>query len=361
MKAGQQLSARAPGRVELLGNHTDYNEGVVLGGAIDRTITVSGFATMDDQIRISSPLTGIVKTEITELRSQTGTASWANYLLGVASELVALGIPLSGFDAKVTSDLPPGNGLSSSAALEVATALFLLKLAQRKLPPLELAKLCQRAEHQFAGVHSGLLDQVMSIFGQADHVVFFDARTEEIRTIPFPSNLSLIIAQSGTPRELTAGKYNERRQETSAAAAACKVHALRDVSSDSLERFEMPLLLRRRARHVVTENERVWRAVELLAEGDGAGFGTLMNESHESSRENFENSTAELDLLVNLAREMPGVLGARLTGAGFGGATVTLCERKCSAKVALHLRDAYSKRQQRVTEVFVTQLADGAQ
>ncbi len=359
MKRDPEFSARAPGRVELLGNHTDYNEGVMLGAAIDRRVTVTGSETTDGQIEVNSPLTGTIKIPVAALRPQTGNDRWANYVLGVASEFIAGGVSLSGFTMSITSDLPPGNGLSSSAALEVATALFLSKVTEWKLSPLELAKLCQRAEHRFTGVRSGLLDQVTSVFGRADHVVFFDARTEEVRTIPFPKNLSLIIAQTGMPRELAAGKYNERRQETTAAAAAGKVSALRDLSPAALEQADMAPVLRRRARHVVTENERVWRAVKLLADGDGPGFGRLMNESHESSRQNFENSTPELDLLVNLARQLPGVLGARLTGAGFGGATVTLVKRERADEVAHALGDAYAAAH-KATDVFVTQLVGGA-
>jgi galactokinase len=352
-------SARAPGRVELLGNHTDYNEGVVLGAAINRVICVSG-TKRDRSIRITSDGFGEVKADATKLRPLHANR-WANYILGVASELRQLGVPIRGFHADVRGDLPIGSGLSSSAALELATALFLLKLFPLELPRLEIAKACQRAENRYVGVQSGLLDQVISLFGRAQHAVFFDCRTEDIRTVPFPSSLALIVADSGRQRELTSGEYNLRRIETHDAAQSFGVRALRDLkSADVNERGDIPDLLRRRARHVVEENERVCRAVELLEAGDGCAFGELMNASHESSRRNFENSTPELDLLVSIAQRLSGVLGARLTGAGFGGATVTLCQKIAAHAVAQQLATDYTAQTGTEPQVFVCEIADGA-
>ena len=359
MVTDETASARAPGRVELLGNHTDYNEGVVLGAAINRAICVSG-TRLDGSIRITSDAFGEVKADAAELRPQQANR-WANYILGVTSEMRQLGVPILGFNGEVYSDLPIGSGLSSSAALEVATALFLLKLFPFELPRLEIAKACQRAENRYVGVQSGLLDQVISLFGRSEHAVFFDCRTEEIRTVPFPSSLALIIADSGKPRELASGEYNVRRIETQDAARAFDVRVLRDLESAELdEHEEIPELLRRRARHVVEENERVWRAVELLEAGDGCGFGELMNASHESSRRNFENSAPELDLLVSIAQRLPGVLGARLTGAGFGGATVTLCEKNVARAVAQQVATDYTIQTGSEPQVFVCEIADGA-
>ena len=357
--ADDTASARAPGRVELLGNHTDYNEGVVLGAAIDRVICVSG--TRDDRsIRITSDTFGEVTADAAELRPLQ-TNRWANYILGVASELQQLGVPIQGFSADVHGDLPIGSGLSSSAALELASALFLLKLFPFELSRLEIAKACQRAENRYVGVQSGLLDQVISLFGRAQHAVFFDCRTEEIRTVPFPSSLALITADSGKSRELASGEYNARRIETQKAAQAFGVRSLRDLKSAQInEAYDIPDLLRPRARHVVEENERVWRAVKLLEAGDGYGFGELMNASHESSRRNFENSTPELDLLVSIAQRLTGVLGARLTGAGFGGATVTLCQKDAAGAVAQQLAMDYTARTGTEPQVFVCEIADGA-
>ena len=354
-----RVSACAPGRVELLGNHTDYNEGVVLGAAINRFICVSGVKN-DRFIRITSADFGEVEIRPAKLRPLQGRR-WANYILGVADELRNLHVPIRGFTADVSGDLPIGVGLSSSAAFELATALFLLKLFPARLEPLQIAKACQRAEHRYVGVQSGLLDQMMSLFGCADHAIFFDCRSEEIRCVPFPAELALIIAESGKRRELAQGEYNLRREETHAAARALGARALRDVRSTELDRCsDLSALLRRRASHVIGENERVWRAVTLLEAGDGIGFGKLMNESHESSRQNFENSTPELDLLVSIAQDLPGVLGARLTGAGFGGATVTLCERSRVQQIAAELSRRYADATGIAPCIFVSRIADGA-
>jgi galactokinase len=352
-----RAEAYAPGRVELLGNHTDYNEGLVLGAAIDRGVRVAGELRDDGRVILQSTMMGEIDISSTDLAPQTAH-TWANYPLGVLKELRAAGRAISGFSARIESDVPAGSGLSSSAAFEVATALFILKLVEERMPPLEIAKLCQRAEQRFVGVQSGLLDQVCSIFGRKDHVVYFDARSEEVRAIPFPDNLALIIAESGTKRELTSGFYNQRRAETQAAADALHVSALRDASFEMLA--SLSPLLHRRAAHIVGENERVARAVDLLSRGDGASFGALMNESHESSRTNFENSTGELDSLVEIARQLPGVLGARLTGGGFGGATVTLCEAAKADTIAPELQRRYAVQSGHEPKIFVCRIAAGA-
>jgi galactokinase len=347
--------------VELLGNHTDYNQGVTLAAAIDRGLTVSGSVRSDQLISVGSK-SALRRLEIpvSELRPQPVEA-WSNYVLGVVNELVALGVPIEGFSADIEGNLPPGRGLSSSAALEVATAIFLLKLQRFEMPLMEVAKACQRAEHRFVGVQSGLLDQVTSLFGQMDHAVYFDARSEEVRAIPFPPELALIISDSALKRQLAKSDYNQRRQQSFAAAKLLGIPALRDISSAELEaRTHLDPLLRRRASHVVGENERVERAITFLDSGDGAGFGALMNESHESSRAQFENSTPELDLLVNIARKLPGVLGARLTGAGFGGATVTLCERRFASEIAMKLASDYEGATSRIPEIFICRIAQGA-
>ena len=351
------VSAYAPGRIELLGNHTDYNEGVVLGAAIDRGISISGKKRDDQVIELDSDSLGKITVDAFSLFPLVDN-HWANYVLGVVNELRALGISLGGFSARISGDLPAGCGLSSSAALELASALLLLKLQGRELAPLELAKACQRAEHHFVGVKSGLLDQVTSLFGKANHAVFFDARTEQIQTIPFPEGLAIIVAESGKKRQLASGTYNVRRQETRAAASALGVRALRDASITDL--FSLPDLLRQRALHIVTENARVWRALDLLAAGDRVGFGALLNESHRSSKENFENSTPELDQLVAIAQQIPGVLGARLTGGGFGGATITLCEASHVETIATELSTRYSALAGFTTQVLVCKISDGA-
>jgi galactokinase len=354
------ISAYAPGRVELLGNHTDYNDGVVLAVAVDRGCTVIGHARDDGVISLCSAAEGKLEVELSALAPQT-KAPWANYAIGVIKELIVLGVPVTGFSAVIEGDLPIACGLSSSAALEIAIALFVLKLARCKLPPLTIAEICQRAEHRFVGVQCGLLDQVTCIFGRRNQAVFFDCRTKEVRRIRFPADVALIVAESGTSRVLAASKYNERREETALAAKALGIAALRDSSPDEVAKSaSLSPGLRRRALHVVEENVRVWRALDLLDAGDRAALGELMNASHESSRVNFENSTPELDLLVAIARGLPGVLGSRLTGAGFGGATVTLCRRPEERLAAEQLAQKYTAQTRIVPRVFVCRVADGA-
>jgi len=346
----------------LLGNHTDYNQGVVLAAAIDRGLTVAGSSRDDEQIvftstalerRVEAPLRAI--TRLTE-------DAWANYPLGVAREMMVEGFSLRGFNAEISGDLPAGGGLSSSAAFEVATALFLAKLHQLDIPPLVLAKLCHRAENNFVGVQSGLLDQATSVFGRADQVVYLDCRSEEVSTIPLPHDISLIIADSGRTHSLVAGEYNARRAECAAAAERLGVSSLRDVSWAEVKRFRGPLppILRSRALHIAGENERVLQAVEGLRAGDAAKIGMLMNASHESSRINFENSTPGLDLLVQFATKIPGVLGARLTGGGFGGSTVTMVRSAAAPAVINRLTQAYRERTGIDPLPFATKAAAGA-
>ncbi|MDQ3623975.1 MAG: galactokinase [Verrucomicrobiota bacterium] len=356
-------SAYAPGRVEFLGNHTDYNEGVVLAAAIDRGLTVSGFSGDDRRLVLTSLALGRrVEVPLARLEPQA-KEPWANYALGVVHELIEEGFEVGSFRAEVSGDLPPGAGLSSSAAFEVATARFLMKLHRLEIPDLVLAKLCQRAENRFVGVRSGLLDQVTSIFGRANHLVFLDCRSEEVRTIPFPEDMALLIADSGVKHSLARGQYNTRREECADAAEALGVRALRDISAHDLQTFTGSLdpLLRRRAAHIMGENERVWRALDSLEAGDAVALGALMNASHESSRTNFENSTQELDLLTGIARSLPGVLGSRLTGGGFGGATVSLVRASAAATAARQLGEEYAARARRPAQVFICRIADGAE
>lgn len=355
-------SAYAPGRVELLGNHTDYNQGVVLAAAIDRGLTVAGISRRDDLIVLTSKVADSrIHVSLRELKPQE-EARWANYPLGVVEQFIRAGFAIHGFDAEVTGDVPAGGGLSSSAAFEVATAGLLIKLHEIRVAPLEVAKLCQRAENYFVGVRSGLLDQVTSVFGREDQLVYLDCQNEDIRTIPFPPGFALVIAESGVKHNLLRSLYNTRREECEAAAEALHVESLREVTPDHLEAMHASLdpVLYRRAAHIVGENERVWQAVAALEKGDAAAMGTLMNASHESSRANFENSTPELDDLVSIARKLPGVLGSRLTGGGFGGATVTLVEAARGEEVAENLQSQYAEHSGHHAKAFVCRIADGA-
>lgn len=348
-----RVSAYAPGRVELLGNHTDYNQGVVLAAAIDRGLTVSGAAREDDVVSFTS--NGRVEARLGDLQPQTKAKRWANYPLGVVDQLTRAGFELHGFDAQINGDAPVGAGLSSSAALEVATAGFVMKLHGLAIAPLEVAKLCQRAENEFVGVKSGLLDQITSIFGRADQLVYVDFQSAAVQTIPFPHGFALVIADSGVKHSLIAGEYNARREECAAAAKSLGAASLRELTLERLEsaRAAMDPLLYRRALHIVGENDRVCRAVDAMRKSDAAAIGELMNASHGSSRVNFENSTPELDQLTAIARSLPGVLGSRLTGGGFGGGTVSLVRQDCADAVVGALRN-------HSVAVFVCRISDGA-
>jgi len=319
------IKSFAPGRVELLGNHTDYNGGVVLSAAIQMGVTVTGRRREDDKIVLSSEgIGGVVGANLADGLRPRG--SWEDYPLGVAAMLLEAGMKVGGFEANFSADLPSGAGLSSSAALEVATAVLLTRLFPFEISPLDLAKICRRAENEFVGVSCGLLDQVSSIFGKKDHVIHLDCRAETVDLIPFPSHLGLLIVHSGVKHALTGGEYNERRSQCFEAAEKMGVPALRDVTSAQLEAAKLPPLVKARAAHIVGENERVFEALTALRAGHGEDFGRLMTASHRSSMENFQNSTPELDVLVDIAIRQTGCHGARLTGGGFGGAIVALVE-----------------------------------
>lgn len=338
------LSAFAPGRVELLGNHTDYNEGVVLSAALDLGITVTGHARDDEALLLSSVGMEDVAARLEDLRP---TGSWADYPLGVVSMFLGAGARIPGFEAHFSATLPLGSGLSSSAAIEIATAIFLVRLSGFSMRPLDLARLCRRAENEFVGVQCGLLDQVSSLLGERDRVIHLDCRAESVRTIPFLPNVpnaSLIIINSGVQHALTGGEYNERRESCFEAAARLGVPALRDATLEQLDRAGLPDRIRRRAAHVIGENLRVARAVEALHEGDACRLGALMTESHESSRVNFENSAPELDALVGIATARNDIWGARLTGGGFGGSIVALASEDQPGRAAVEIIAAYRDR-----------------
>jgi len=354
--------AHAPGRIELLGNHTDYNEGVVLSAAIDRGVTVHGGPREEGRVVLSSlALERSMEVRIEDFDKQV-EESWANYALGVVRVFGARGYELGGFTMEIVSDLPIGAGLSSSAAFEVATATFLKKVFRWEIAPLELARLCRQAENEFVGVNCGLLDQASSVFGKKNCAIFLDCRAETVETVPFPDGVALLITQSGLKHALVGGEYNERREQCFAAAAKLGARALRDVTPATLEagREKLSALEYRRAAHVVGEIERVGRGIEFLREGNVGGFGELMYASHESSRTNFENSTEALDALVRIAREEKGVLGSRLTGGGFGGATVSLIEAGEASRIAGNLEKKYRAQTGLECRTCLCEIDDGA-
>jgi galactokinase len=352
------ITAYAPGRAELLGNHTDYNEGYVLAVAVDRGLVLTGKSRDDRTISLRSHELAQTETASLDHLASEKVVDWSRYTLGVVDQFLRNEIPVGGFEAEISGNLPHGAGLSSSAALENATVLFLLKAFGGKLEPMQIARFSQMAEHDFVGVRCGLLDQITSLMSKGGDVTFIDCRSFKIDHVPLDGgSVSIIIANSGVKHSLVEGEYNTRRTDCEAAAKAMDVPALRDVPMAMLEKFKSRLSDRiyRRALHIVGENERVLAGIEALRGGDIKKFGGLMFASHESSRINFENSCPELDLLVETARRTPGVYGARLSGGGFGGATINLVEKSRENEVVQALTGALPG-----VRCLVTRAADGA-
>ncbi len=316
----------APGRVNLIGEHTDYNDGFVLPAAIDRHIVIAARPRADRVVRLHAADMGeSARFDLDDIRPDTGRR-WSNYERGVAWALQGAGYTLQGMDAVVAGDVPVASGLSSSAAIEVATAFAFQTLGDLALDGVKRALLCQKAENEFVGMRCGIMDQYIISLGRRDHALLIDCRSLEYKLVPVPAGVSLVICDTQKRRGLVDSEYNTRRNECEAGARALGVPALRDVSVETFEarQEELGPVTRKRCRHVVTENQRVLDAVDALGAGDLERFGALMNASHVSLRDDYEVSCAELDAMVEAAWRQPGVLGARMTGAGFGGCTVNL-------------------------------------
>ncbi len=316
----------APGRVNLIGEHTDYNDGFVLPAAIDRHIVIAARPRADRVVRLHAADMGeSARFDLDDIRPDTGRR-WSNYERGVAWALQGAGYTLQGMDAVVAGDVPVASGLSSSAAIEIATAFAFQTLGDLALDGVKRALLCQKAENEFVGMRCGIMDQYIISLGRRDHALLIDCRSLEYKLVPVPAGVSLVICDTQKRRGLVDSEYNTRRNECEAGARALGVPALRDVSVETFEarQEELGPVTRKRCRHVVTENQRVLDAVDALGAGDLERFGALMNASHVSLRDDYEVSCAELDAMVEAAWRQPGVLGARMTGAGFGGCTVNL-------------------------------------
>src|SRR6267378_4206704 len=375
---------RAPGRLELLGNHTDYNEGLVMSVAVDKYIQIASTPRSDGKIEL---IPGAFPERevfwINELRKNLA-APWADYVKGVLEQLRKRGVNFSGFSAVIKGDIPMGAGMSSSAALEVATALTVRRLYpfslgetgatvppkrddRGELPPLaaaerlHFAKLCQAAENKFVGVQSGLLDQISSLFGKAWHVMSIDFRFLTIQRQPLIGE-AIIVCNSGVKHALIGGEYNELRQNCESAARKLGAKSLRSVELRLLEASKSKLTPREYecAHHVVSEIARVVAGERALEDQDHRQFGQFMFQSHESSRDFLKNSTPELDMLVDLARAHPGCLGARLTGGGFGGATINLVSYHQAEAFMKTIAEQYEQRTGRKTKPVVCQIVDGA-
>lgn len=338
--AGSDVAVRAPGRANLIGEHTDYNDGLVLPVALDLQTTLVG-RRQQGRVRLRS----LDVDEVAEVDLATGrgtTTGWGRYVTAVVAEVRSAGLALHGVDGVLSTTLPVGAGLSSSAALEVAVALALL---DDRLPPVELARLCQRAEQAAVGVQTGLMDQLASVCGLRAAALLIDCRSTTVEPVPLPPSLRVLLVDSAVPRVLATTAYDERRRQCEQAAAALGVVSLRDVDEQSLTqgRDRTDPVHWRRARHVVTENARVLAAVAALAAADLAEVRRLFAASQRSMAEDFEISTPEIDTLVALAVATPGVVASRLTGGGFGGCTVSLVDADRAPAVAADLLSRYGE------------------
>lgn len=326
--------ARAPGRVNLIGEHTDYNDGFVMPIAIDRDVFIAGQARDDDTISVTALDVQGGQTDVFSIDNipHHPDYRWANYVRGVAYFLSRRVGKLAGANLVITSNLPSAAGLSSSAALEVCTATILQAFLPHQLDGVSVAQLCQQAENQFVGVNSGIMDQYASALGKKGAAIMVDCRTLKFKTITLPRGVTIVVADTNKKRHLAGSDYNTRRMECENAATLLgdllgkRVDALRDVSFRDFKRVadKLPVNLAKRARHVITENARVQKAARAAAANDAVLFGSLMNDSQTSLRDDYEASSPELDIMVEIARSQKGCLGSRLTGAGWGGATVNL-------------------------------------
>lgn len=366
--------AIAAGRVNLLGEHVDYNEGFVMPAAIDRA-TYLAFAPAD------TPHSTILAADFNEettfasanLANKVDTqgvplAEWARYPAGVAWALSSAGLSTPPMQGVFRSSVPRGAGLSSSASVEMAFAVAWETLGGWNLPPLRLALLAQKAENEYVGVHCGIMDQFASACGVADHLLLLDCRSLDWRPLPIPPQVAIVIADTSVRRRLSASGYNERRQACEQAVSILRydlphIRSLRDVGPEEFDHLShrLPPLVEKRARHVVEEIERCRRAVPVLEKGDIASFGQLMNECHRSLRDLYEVSTPELDRMVAIAQSLEGCYGARLTGAGFGGCTVNLVAKSAALSFAQTLAAQYEQETGLKPEIYICQASEGAQ
>jgi len=365
---GEPRIYRAPGRVNLIGEHTDYNEGLVMPAAINFSTFVAITLRHDATVKIHSD---IFKEDASVDLSDPpagGRKHWSDYPIGVAVKLQESGRKLRGANMLVNGEVPLGSGLSSSAAIEVSTALGLLDVAGEQIDRLQLAKICQEAENEFVGARTGLMDQFIACFGKADHAVMLDCRSLESQPLPLPDHIKLVVCNTMVKHELASGEYNARREQCEAAVRILSQHlpnvsSLRDVTAEDVVKFRERLgdLLYRRCLHVTTENDRVRSAADALRDGDLKTFGKLMYKSHESLRDNYAVSCKELDIMVDLGREMPGVYGARMTGGGFGGCTINLVEVSAVDNFSLTIKTRYAEVVGKDPEIYVCSAADGAE
>ena len=362
-------SVAAPGRVELIGGHTDYNEGFVVPMALERYVVAVGDSPAEAprEPRLSLYSNVVDATATFALTDEIPRADdWTDYVRGVAAGFLARGVDLPSLDVAMVSSVPLGGGLSSSAALEVAAATLFEVASGTRLDDSEKARLCQKAEHEYAGVPCGILDQYSSIMGRKDQLMLLDCRTLGVDRVPMNTpDVSVLVVNSNVKHELVGGEYAERRSQCEAAAKALGVPALRDATREQLEaaRGSLDSVVYRRARHVISENERALGTAAAARDGDWARAGAFMYASHESARDDYEVSCQELDWLVDLARGLGaagGVLGSRMSGGGFGGCTVNLVTTEALPAVIEALGRLYQEKAGIEATFLVTRPAQGA-
>ena len=353
---------RAPGRVNLIGEHTDYNDGFVLPLAIDRAVWLAVRPREDGRVVVHSTDYGQT-SEFSLNGLKHEQAGWIEYLKGVAWSLQDAGFGLQGWEGVLAGDVPLGAGLSSSAALEMATARVFAVVSGFPWEAPAMAKLGQRAENKWVGVNCGIMDQLISATGQEGHAMLIDCRSLDIQPAPLPSSVAVVVLDTATRRGLVDSAYNERRAQCEAAANFFQVRALRDVSLEAFVRTGSRLdeITRRRARHVITEDTRTLRAVEVMRQGDVAALGQLMNQSHVSLRDDYEVSSDALNVMVECAQAHPACFGARMTGAGFGGCAVALVRSELADDFVSTTSSAYQARTGNTPVVYVCRATNGAE
>ena len=357
---------RAPGRVNLIGEHTDYNQGFVLPAAIDLYCWTAAGARTDRRLQIHS--TNLDQSVSVNLDDKTlaPRGDWSDYVVGTAVALERCGYRLTGADLLVSSEVPLGSGLSSSAAIEVSTGYALLDISGSKVDPLRLAMACHQAENDFVGARVGIMDQFVSVNGRAGHALMLDCRSFETTLLLIPPQLRLVVCNTGVKHELAGGEYNQRRAQCEEgvrllSSTLSPIQALRDLGSDQLDSCKeiLPELIYRRCRHVVTENERVRQTADAFLAKDMSTIRALMAESHRSMRDDYEISCAELDLMVEIARVQSGVIGARMTGGGFGGCTVNLVQADAADEFRVSVAAEYEKHTHTSPAIYVLNASEG--
>ena len=348
---------RSPGRVNLIGEHTDYNDGLALPLALDRALWLALAPRDDERVHLVSETDGVVH----EFARGAGAQRWPGWTVYVQGMLWALSrTATGGFDAAVASDVPTGAGLSSSAALELAVARGVAALDDGEWNPIAAARLAQKAENQWVGVNTGMMDQLVCANGRKDHAVLLDCRDLSLRHIRVPEAFRVAVLDTGARRELVGSAYDDRRRECDQAAAALGVASLRDVSVDDLKRIDqLESPLAQRARHVVTENARVLESVRALRDGDGEALGRAMDASHASLRDDFQVSGPQLDVMAALASAADGVLGARMTGGGFAGCAVAVVEAGTEGGLERAVLQPYRDRTGLDPQLYVVRPGDG--